>query len=408
MHHDSGPKRIGYVLRRFPILSETFVLNEILALEALGVPVHIFSLGPPKDPRFHENLAKLQASITYIPDIHYLKTLLRYSKRARSHFGSTFDSTLLYVLKKRQPTFLWRFLQSAYVAEKSRRMGIDQFHAHFAARATSVASLASKMTGIPYSFTAHAYDIFKDNTNSKALSARVNDSRFVVTVSEYNKEFLNRAVNGSSQKIVMVRNGIDLNNFVPADTRPTTPFTLLAVGRLIEKKGYDVLIEACAQLRDRGLDFRCWVVGRGPRKSRLKAMIDERNLGKHVRLLGPHTQQEVLKRYRKAHLFVLPCVIGPDGNRDGLPVSIVEALACGLPVVTTPVAGISEVVRHQHNGLLVPERDPLQLAASLETLITDRYVYDGLKSNARASVEAVFDETRTAVELQQLFSGSAP
>ncbi len=401
LHNDAC--EIGYILRKFPVLSETFILNEILALEARGIPVHIFSLAPPRDSRFHEDLPKLKASVSYIPDIFDLKALLRYNIRAAKRCPQGYFGALFFALTRGKPTLLWRFLQSGYVADKARRLRLHHLHAHFATRATSVACLASKITGIPYSFTAHAMDIYKVQVNPKVLAKKIEKARFVVTVSDFNKTYLERLAKDGVGKTVRIYNGIDLARFVPNGIPPRSPFTILCVARLVEKKGLPVVIEACRHLRDRGVVFQCWIVGKGRQQPQLDELIKRWKLHDHVHLLGPLTQLEVLERYRSAHLYVLPCIVGSDGNRDGLPVSIVEALACGLPVVTTPVTGIPEVVRDQHNGLLVPVGAPQALGDAIELVIRDSRLYERLQGNARASVASTFDILQTAAALQRLF-----
>jgi colanic acid/amylovoran biosynthesis glycosyltransferase len=394
---------VGYILRKFPVLSETFVLEEILALEAEGVPIHIFSLARPSDPRFHENLARLKAPITYVPEITSISTLLRANKRAAKRYKRRYFQTLRYTLVRRDATLLWRFLQAGYIAMEARRRGVTHFHAHFATRATSVAFMASQISRIPYSFTAHAYDIFRSNVNLYALKRKIQKVRFVVTISDFNKSYLEGIAPDSADKIVRIYNGIDLGRFVPAGPPPAAPFTILSVARLVEKKGLPVLIEACARLQERGVDFRCWIIGKGQLRPQLQALIEQHCLQNRVRLLGAQTQGEVLEHYRSAHLFALPCIVGSNGDRDGLPVSIVEALACGLPVVSSPVTAIPEIVHHGQNGLLVPEGNADALATTLESVICDPLLYPRLQANARCSIMSMFDNTKTTAQLARLF-----
>ena len=396
---------VGYVLRKFPVLSETFILNELLALEARGVPLHIFSLERPNDPRFHEDLPKLKARVAYVPGLSEMNTLLGHHRRASKCFKKRYYRALLYALVRGKPTLAWRFLQSGYVANEAQRLRLSHLHAHFANRPASVAFFASKITGIPYSFTAHAMDIFKAEVNPKSLSRKLQAARFVVTVSDFNKTYLETKTNGARVNIVRIYNGIDLERFSPDGAPSSSPFTLLCVARLVEKKGISILIEACRHLRDRGVAFRCWIVGKGRIRPKLEALIKEWKLREHVHLLGPHTQMEVRERYRAAQLYVLPCIVSSDGNRDGLPVSIVEALACGLPVVTTPVTGIPEVVSHNHNGLLVASGDAQAVADAIQSLINDRGLYEQLHQNARPSVASRFDVNETAELLRRLLQG---
>lgn len=399
---------VGYVLRKFPKLSETFVLNEILGLESRGVRVHIFSLLPPRDPRFHEGLARLKAPVWYVPGPGDRKPLLRTVREGSRRFQGTYRRTLRRALASGRPSLFWRFLQAAYIAERSARLHVSHYHAHFATRATTVAKLASSISGVPYSFTAHAVDIYRQDIKPRVLERKIAASDFTITVSEANVEYLQQLANGSRDKIVLLRNGIDLSKFVPVDAPDAPPFTILSVARLVEKKGCQYLIHACRHLVDRGLPIRCWIVGRGNLRKPLQAQIDRLDLGDHVRLLGGRTQRDVLKRLRAAYLYVLPSIVGSDGNREGLPVSLVEALACGVPVVSTATAGIPEVVRHEHNGLLVPERDGAALADAMERMLSDRSLYERLKANARPSVESMFDTERTSEQLRRLFAKEGP
>ncbi|NIR43215.1 MAG: glycosyltransferase family 4 protein [Gemmatimonadetes bacterium] len=402
MMSSSPAPRVGYVLRKFPVLSETFILNEILALEALGVPLHIFSLARPNMARFHEDLPKIRATVTYLPDLCDRRKLMRYNREAARRYRGRYARTLARVLSSGHPSLLWRFLQAGYIAHKARKLRLRHLHAHFANRATTVAHLAQSISGVSYSFTAHAVDIFTRRVNRKVLARKVAKARFVSTVSEFNLAFLEDLMNGDKGRIVKVYNGIDLSRFAPNGQPSSAPFTILSVARLVEKKGLPVLIEACRLLRDRGHEFQCWIVGMGRMYARLNGMIEGWGLRDQVHLLGALSHQEVLERYRSARLFVLPCRVGSDGNRDGLPVSIVEALACGLPVVATPVTGIPEVVRDRYNGRVVPEGDASALAEAIESMICDSRLYARVQSNARPSVSSTFDRRRTAAVLQNL------
>jgi len=334
------------------------------------------------------------------------ESLWKHVRRAKRSYKKHYDRAFRHVLKFASPSLTWRFLQACYIANYAKRFNVGHFHAHFATRPTSVAFLASMITGAPYSFTAHAMDIFKFHLSEKSLARKISGARFVVTVSEYNRKRLSKIANGHSQKVVRIFNGIDLEKFKPAGAEKKPPFKFLCVARLVEKKGHPVLIEACRLLRDRGLEFECWLVGKGKQRGTINRLIREKGLQQVVKLLGPHSQNEVLQRYHRAHAYVLPCVIGPDGNRDGLPVSIVEALACGLPVVTTPMTGNPEVVKTGYNGVLVPFNRPQALAETMERLIQDQSNYEHLRMNARASVKAYFDFKKTSRALAELFGGN--
>jgi glycosyltransferase involved in cell wall biosynthesis len=402
----SSKKTVGYILKKFPVLSETFILNELLELEAQGVPIHIFSLERPNDPRFHNDLPKLKTSISYVPNISDVTSLQKHFYRAANYYGKHFRKALAYVLKHSRPSLMWRFLQSCYVANEARRFRIGHVHAHFATRPTSVAFLASMIADVPYSFTAHAMDIFKIHLSTKSLSKKIKKARFVVTVSEYNREHLMKFADGNRGKIVKIHNGIRLDSFKPNEEIDKKPlFIFICVARFVEKKGHRVLVEACDILRRQGLSFQCWLVGKGKLRSFIRSQIKTKNLSDCMKLLGPRSQVEVMNLYRSAHAYVLPCIVGSDGNRDGLPVSIVEALATGLPVITTPMTGNPEVIEENRNGLLVPFNDAKALAEAMGKLMKDSNLYERLRRNTRASVESRFDLHETTKMLTTLFGG---
>lgn len=405
----SRPGGVGYVLRKFPVLSETFILNELLALEARGVELQVISLQRPNDPRFHDDLPKLRARVSYLSGLSDAQRLARIHWRlARSSsLGRRYWKTLLDVALTRKPGLLWRFVQAGYVANEARRLRLRHLHAHFANGPATVALLASRITGIPFSFTAHAMDIYKQAVSREALTRKVEAARFVVTVSEFNKRYLEEITGAPEGKVVLIHNGIDLNRFAPNGVPGSARFKIICVARLVEKKGIPVLIEACRILRDRGVSLHCDIIGKGRLRPQLTSLIQDLGLRDRVHLLGPKTQSEVRERYGAAHAYVLPCILGSDGNREGLPVSIVEALACGLPVVSTPVTGIPEVVFDGHNGLLVPMGHPLALADAIQRLIDDPDLYRRLRGNARASVAGGFDHKRTSASLHRLMEGAA-
>lgn len=249
-------------------------------------------------------------------------------------------------------------------------------------------------------------DIFKEDVNKKILAKKITEAKFIATVSEFNKSYLENITQGQEEKIVRIYNGINLDRFSPNGLPPSEPFTFLCVARLVEKKGHAHLLEACRELRDRQVPFRCWIVGKGNLRSQLDSFIRESKLQQQVQLLGAHTQAEVLERFRSAHVSVLPCTTGSDGNKDGLPVSVVEALACGLPVITTPMTGIPEVVRNGHNGLLVDDGNPTALADAMESVVRDTELFNRLRAQARSSVESQFDMKQTSQELRRLMVGA--
>ena len=392
--------RVGYVLKVYPRFSETFILNEILAHERAGLSVEIFSLRPAVDGRFHDALARVRAPVTYVgrprqPD--ELWTEIKAAGRA---------GVLHQVTAVDDEADADEIFQALAIARAARERNIVHLHAHFATVATRVARLAAQLAGIPHSFTAHAKDIFHQDVREDALAHEIAAAAGVVTVSDYNAAHLRRVARGQGS-VMRVYNGIDLAQyaFEPPAERPPM---IAAVGRLVEKKGFAVLVEACATLAARGRSFRCVIVGTGPLEEDLLEMIARHGLEDRVSLLGPRPQDEVREIMRNAAVLAAPCVVADDGNRDGLPTVLLEASALGTPVVSTPVTGIPEVVRDGETGLLVPERDPSALADALERLLEDGDERVRLARAARSHAEAHFDLDRNAASLRDVFAQTRP
>jgi len=387
--------RIGYVLKVYPRYSETFILNELLAHERAGAELEIFSLRPPGDGRFHEAVGQVRAAVTYVP---------------RPGTGPDGLWPLMQSVIRELPGG-WASLaqpagadsrdvfQGLWLALEARRRGITHLHAHFANAAGRVARLAARMAGLTYSVTAHAKDIFHEEVDPASLRAVLEDAATAITVSRFNVGHL-RAL-APAARVELVHNGLELDRypFVPPAERPPR---VLAVGRLVEKKGFGDLIEACAMLAADGRAIPCDIIGAGDERAALEARIAEHNLQGHVRLLGQRTQEEVRDAMTRAAVLAVPCVVGRDGNRDGLPTVLLEAMAVGTTCVSTPVTGIPEVLEHEKTGLLVGERDPVGLAAALARLVDDPALRVRTAEAARARIEADFDVDASAARLRGL------
>jgi colanic acid/amylovoran biosynthesis glycosyltransferase len=392
--------RIGYVLKVYPRFSETFILNEVLAHQAAGVDLEIFSLRPPRDGRFHEDLAEVRAPVTYLADrVRRAPDLWDLLGAAAAELPG-----LEHHLRDLLVADVHDAAQAVELALLARERGITHLHAHFASVATTVARLASLLAGIPYTFTAHAKDIFHEQVDADDLRRKLQDASAVVTVSEFNVEHLRRAHGAASAGVQRVYNGLDLDRFPYCSPRRRPPL-LAGVGRLVEKKGFADLVDACAVLARRGRRFRCEIVGAGPEEDALRRRVAAAGLDGAVRLRGPLPQGEVRALVTEAAALAAPCVVGADGNRDGLPTVLLEAMALGTPCVSTPVTGIPEVVRHDRTGLLVPEHDAEALADALERLLDDGILRERLALAARALVEEDFDVHRQAARLRRHFTG---
>lgn len=400
---DAGPTppaggRTGYVLKVYPRFSETFVVSELRALEATGADLEVVSLRPPTDGRFHAELAQVRAPVTYLT--HPLRRavdLWALLASARSRLPRLTDA-----LPDLLDVPVSDAAQAVELALLVQDRGLDHLHAHFGSVATTVARLAARLTGIPYTFTAHAKDIYWEGVEGEDLRRKLRDAAATVTVSDYNLDHLRAAFGQDADRVVRVYNGLDLARFRPSDPSDR-PARIVAVGRLVEKKGFDVLVDACALLAARGRPVDAVVVGGGALEGELRARVAERALTGAVRLLGPLPQDDVRRVVADSAVLAAPCVIGADGNRDGMPTVVLEAMALGTPVVATPVTGMPEAVREGETGLLVPERDAPALADALARLLDDGALRRRLATAARTLVEAEFSSARQARQLATLF-----
>ncbi|MBK9408120.1 MAG: glycosyltransferase family 4 protein [Gemmatimonadetes bacterium] len=393
--------RVGYVVKRYPRFSETFIVNEILAHEAAGLPVDIFSLYPPNDTHFQDTLSLVKAPVTYLTAegvrafdfwsaiegaAHVVPAIWQSLEAARGQ-----EARVVY--------------QAARLAAAVRQRGITHLHAHFATMPAQVARLAARWAGITFSITAHAKDIYHDSVTTDALRALLRDASGVVTVSDYNARYLVETIGVDASQLHRIYNGLDLDRFdvaLRSDRRPT----ILAVGRFVPKKGFDVLLDACALLVRDGARFTCRLVGGGSEEGSLRARATALGLEQVVQFDGPLPQREVMAALREATVFAAPCVVAEDGDRDGLPTVLVEAMALGTPCVATDVVGIPELVRHRETGLLVPPQDAPALAVALRALLEGPALRLQLATDARALIEAAFDVRRNAALVRALFQAA--
>jgi len=390
--------RVGYVLKMYPRFSETFIVNELLAMQQIGVDLEVFSLRLPNDGRFHSTLAQLRAPVTYLRStgIH-AEDVWESLRTARSELPG-----LPGCLDELLDVEVRDAVQAIELAVAIGEHGITHLHAHFASLATTVARLAARLAGIGYSLTAHAKDIFHDEVDEEELRRKIADAESVVTVSEFNLDYLHRRFGADAENVRRVYNGIDLSAFdftAPAGRPPV----VAAVGRLVEKKGFAHLVDAAALLRRAGRDFRVDLVGAGEQADALRAQVDALGLTGVVRLHGALPQDEVRRMVAQAAVFAAPCVVGADGNRDGLPTVLLEAMALGTPCVATPVTGIPEVIADNRTGLLVDEQDPVALAAALARMLDSETERVRLAAAAREVVESGFDHLRQAEQVARSF-----
>ncbi|HET6694179.1 MAG TPA: glycosyltransferase, partial [Pedococcus sp.] len=343
----SGP-RVGYVLKMYPRFSETFILTEILAMEALGADVEIFSLRTPVDGHFHEALAQVRAPVTYLQRPLKPTDLWDTLRLGGAQLPGSLESALPHLLAVDPEDAA----QAVELASLVVAHGVDHLHAHFASVAATVARLAARMAGVTYSFTAHAKDVFHDEVNPAELGQKLADAAAAVTISDYNLAFLTSTYGARADRVVRIYNGLDLEALLPSVPLRRPP-RVVGVGRLVEKKGFDRLLDALALMVRDGRTVRLDLVGAGPEEEALRARTAALGLTGVVTFHGPLPQGRALALIKGAAALAAPCVVGADGNRDGLPTVVLEGLALGTPVVATPVTGIPEAVVDGRTGLLV-------------------------------------------------------
>jgi glycosyltransferase involved in cell wall biosynthesis len=424
--------RLAYVLGTFPALTETFILGEIEALEAAGHEPALFSLRQPRG-QFDRTQGAHLVSRTQYGESWRSRDLWRANLAAFRRTPGRYLRALAAVVKGTalNPVYcaksLALFPVAVAFAETMRALGVEHVHAHWANYPTTAAYVIARLLDIPYSFTAHVYDA---TLIRSLMREKVRRAAFVVTCNEWIARQLSTMVPDSQSKVMVNYHGATLERFVPNGyVREQEPLHIVSCGSLFPRKGFPVLLEACRRLRDRGWKFDCTIVGEGPLRGRLERFIARHRLGDFVHLVGGRPQKEVIGYYRAADLFVLPCItdylgwddiasdpvklleVGPAipfrPLTDGIPNVLVEAMAMRLPVVSTRVAGVPELIRDEDNGLLVPEKDAEALAVAIERLLADPVLRQYLGDRGRETVLRDFDRAKNIRELITVFSSGS-
>lgn len=380
--------RIAYVAKVFPRVSETFVINEMLALESFGETLCVLPLHRPPSPVHHETLSKLKAPVCYAEDVAPDEDQIGHARRRlRAHFALKEDEVASILPRK--------YVRLALgLADHVRTHDVTHLHAHFASRSAHVAALAAALAGCSYSVTAHAKDIYHADVDPSVLRWKIRHAAFVATVTDYNLAYLRSLVTDlpeAAAKLVRVYNGVDLSRFRATPLAVNGRPLILGVGRLIEKKGFEHLVSACHALRERSVDFDCEIVGGGELEESLRRRIKESGLSERVKLSGSLPTEVVAQRMKESFALALPCVVGGDGNIDALPTVIIEAMASGRAVISTRLSGIPEMIVDGETGLLVEPGDAQGLAAAIATVIRDPARAAAMGVAGRRRAETLFD-----------------
>ncbi len=401
--------KVAYVVSRFPKLTETFVLYELLAVEREGVDVEVYPLFRHRSTLMHPEAAQALARAHFEPLVSWRIA------RAHVHFlrrrPAAYLAALWCLLRSTfgSPRYLAGalaiFPKAVFLARRMQERGVRHVHAHFASHPAAAAFVIWRLVGIPFSFTAHGSDLHRDR---HMLREKVAEAAFVVCISRYNREIVLAECGFEfGERSVVIHCGVDTELFRPtpddAAASDSRPIRIVCTGTLHEVKGQTHLIEACRLLRARGVAFELELIGGGRDRARLEKQVAAARLERWVRFAGECTRAGVVHRLRQADVFVAPSVPSRDGRREGIPVALMEAAASGKPVVASALSGIPEAIEDGVEGYLVPPGDPAALADAIERLARDSALRERLGRAARERMAREFDLRSNARLLAQRF-----
>ncbi len=395
-------------MSRFPKLTETFVLDEILELERRGVVVEVFPLWRESARVVHPEARPVVARAHFTPTLDgaILRDNLHFLRREPRLYLTTLAT--LVRCNRKSPRFLAAalaiFPKACHFARRMSALGVRHVHAHFASHPAAAAFVVGRLAGIPWSFTAHGSDLHREQA---MLAEKVAEARFVVAISEYNRRFILEHTGGlGADKVLVIHCGVDLARFAPA--RPEGgPLAIGCIGTLHAVKGQRFLLEACAELSSLGIDWRCHLIGDGPDRRALESQARAAGLGDRVVIHGSCEREAVLARLARLDVVVAPSVPTEDGRREGIPVALMEAGACGLPLVASRLSGIPELIVDGETGLLVEPGDARGLAGALARLAADPELRRRLGEAVRARIAAEFSLAGNVARLRARMVGEA-
>lgn len=408
---NGSPPTLAYILKGYPRISETFISNEILLLERLGFSMHLFPMRKGREDFCHESVKQIKARVDYLPtelllDLPKLvaPNILCAVKRPGRYRAALEVAAKRFRRTRKQATFKHLF-QAGYMTEKflSKMPAICHLHGHFAHSPTSVTMFGAMLSGLTFSFTAHAKDIYTSHPDQ--LREKLKKAEFVATCTKQNKKYLEDLSEGNGADIHCIYHGIDLNLFSHDSIapEPTAPYKLLTVARIIEKKGLPTVYRALRALADRGVKYEHTLIGDGDQRDAILKLIKELGLNDRCKWLGTRSHEEVLDHFRRSDLFILGSRIAADGDRDGIPNVLVESLAMGVPAVATNVSSIPEIVINGKTGLTVEQNDGEALSQAIVELLTDRVLRQKVIENGIEFVNTNFDNSRLIDDLARLF-----
>ena len=424
--------RIAYVIEKFPSPTESFILNEILQLQKRGIELYILVLRKQKRYFCIPELTKLNFPVIFLPKIYFLFPVLSFFRELLSEMS--FRSCVVQNTPARYSfKQVWALLSlnrifhsycpglhtgsllkdfrnyqiSLFFKHKLKRKNISHIHAHFAFIAVDIASVLSKLLEVKYSLTAHAQDIY---TNLPKIQQVIGDTSFVITCTQYNRHFLNKISDSKyADKIYTVYHGVEISKWLSSHHYHKigcSEIRVLSIARLVEKKGLIYLLKAIRLLIEMDVQISCTIVGEGPLRRYLENQIKDNGLGTSVRLLDFLPQGQIKSLFAQSDIFILPSVIAQNGDRDGLPNVIMEAMLSGVPVISTPVSAIPEIVKDGITGILVKEKDEKAIADAVIKLKKCPELYYKITANGRKEVIERFDLEENIDEFIKIFKTS--
>ncbi len=402
---------LGYILKGYPRISETFISNEILLLEKLGFTMRLFPMRLPRESFSHASVKEIKARVDYLPTelfadfFRLLRPNIFLAAKRPKEFKKTIATASQGISKGKELATLKHLLQAGYLTNEHLKKdpSVAQLHGHFAHSPTSVTLFASLLSGIPFSFTAHAKDIY--TSDREKLRKKITQARFVVTCTKHNAEYLRTIAGDCPTPIYCIYHGIDLNLFQQTIAERTThePYTILTVARMTQKKGLPTIYRALAELQKKGIAFQHTLIGDGDDREKILRLISSLGLQETCRWIGTQTHDEVLRHFKTSDLFVLGCEIAENGDRDGIPNVLVESLAMGVPALSTTVSAIPEILIDGKTGITVPPSQPGQLATAMLRILTDQQLRHQLITGGQELVKDQFDNSRWIQELAGIF-----
>ena len=411
------PKKpvLGMILKGYPRISESFISNEILLLEQQGIPIHIFSMRQPRESFSHKSVQQINARVDYLPEsiLAALPQLLFYNLllaiKAPGLYLRAIVVAFRRFLRTHKSATIKHLLQAGYLVQKLLPgSGVVHFHAHFAHSPSSVGMFVSWLSGLEFSFTGHAKDIY--TSNPLQLKEKMTKARFVVTCTEYNRRHLSMLAGNDNVPLYRIYHGIDLDLFSGGDLRrhPTVPYHFVTVARLVPKKGLATVYRALQWLQKNDVDFQHTLIGDGDDRDKVLALIRDLGLSGSCKWVGTLAHEHVLDHYRRSDLFVLGCEQAANGDRDGIPNVFVESLAMGLPVVGTRLSAIPELIEDGKTGLLVQPGNDEEMARAMLRILADTQLRERVIHSGKERVRQAFNNRELIKDLFSVYRKEVP